>query len=81
MTSIEKLKFAIDILSTLVEANYDKADEFKNIQLVAELNWKSIPQAYKFQSSVIASATRTDIYKLNSTIVIDIRDVGLFQIM
>jgi hypothetical protein len=81
MTSIEKLKFAINILSSLVEANYDKADEFKNIQLVAELNWKAIPQAYKFQSSVIASATRTDIYKLNSTIVIDIRDVGLFQIM
>jgi hypothetical protein len=81
MTSIEKLKFAIDILSSLVEANYDKADEFKHIQLVAELNWKSIPQAYKFQGSVIASATRTDIYKLNSTILIDIRDVGLFQIM
>jgi hypothetical protein len=81
MTSIEKLKFAVDVLSSLVEANYDKADEFKNIQLIAELNWKSIPQAYKFQASVIASATRTDIYKLNSTIVIDIRDVGLFQIM
>jgi len=61
MTNIEKLRFAVDILSSLVEANYDKADEFKNIQLIAELNWKSIPQAYKFQKSVIASATRTDI--------------------
>lgn len=81
MTSIAKLKFAVDVLSSMSESNYDKVDEFRDIQLVAELNWKSIPEAYTFQNSVICSATRTDIYKLNSTIVIDIRDVGLFQIM
>jgi hypothetical protein len=80
MTSIEKLKFAVDVLCSLAEANYDKSD-FRDIQLVAELNWKSIPEAYTYHSSVICSATRTDIYKLNSTIVIKIHEVGLFQIM
>lgn len=73
MTSIDKLNIAVDVLCSM--------NEFSNTELVAELKWKSIPEAYEYQKSVIHSSTRTDIYKLNSTIVINIHNVGLFQIM
>jgi hypothetical protein len=81
MNRIEKLKIAVDLLSSLSECNYDSVGDLSAIQLIAELNWKSIPEAYAFQSSVIHSGNRTDIYKLNSTIVINIYEVGFFQIM
>jgi len=69
---IDKMIKALEVLKTL---------EFIDIQLVAYLNWKSIPQSYKLVNQFIVDSIRIEIYKLNNNTIVNIADVGLFQIM
>ena len=69
---IDKMIKALEVLKTL---------EFREIQLVAYLNWKSIPQSYKLVNQFIVDSTRIEIYKLNNNTIVNIADIGLFQIM
>lgn len=69
---IDKMIKALEVLKTL---------EFREIQLVAYLNWKSIPQSYKLVNQFIVDSYRIEIYKLNNNTIVNIADIGLFQIM
>ena len=69
---IDKMIKALEVLKTL---------EFRDIQLVAYLNWKSIPQSYKLVNQFIVDSYRIEIYKLNNNTIVNIADIGLFQIM
>jgi glutaredoxin-related protein len=69
---IDKMIKALEVLKTL---------EFREIQLVAYLNWKSIPQSYKLVNQFIVDSYRIEIYKLNNNTIVNIAEVGLFQIM
>ena len=69
---IDKMIKALEVLKTL---------EFRDIQLVAYLNWKSIPQSYKLVNQFIVDSYRIEIYKLNNNTIVNIAEVGLFQIM
>lgn len=69
---IDKMIKALEIMKSL---------GFNDIQLVAYLNWKSIPQSYKLVFQFIVDSTRIEIYKLNNNTIVNIAEVGLFQIM
>lgn len=69
---IDKMIKALEIMNSL---------GFNDIQLVAYLNWKSIPQSYKLVFQFIVDSTRIEIYKLNNNTIVNIADIGLFQIM
>jgi hypothetical protein len=69
---IDKMIKALEIMKSL---------GFNDIQLVAYLNWKSIPQSYKLVFQFIVDSTRIEIYKLNNNTIVNIADIGLFQIM
>ena len=71
MNNITRMKTAINVLSEI--------DDFNDAYLIAYLGWKSIPEAYKLQKSYVTT-NRISIYQLNSTVVVDIGGVGLFQI-
>jgi hypothetical protein len=73
MSGIERLSTALNLLKTF--------DKHIHIQLIGELGWASIPEAYEFMESWVVDSHRIDIYKLKGNIIVNISDVGLFQIM
>lgn len=70
---MSSIKAAVEILHIL--------DDFINIQLIAKLNWKSIPEAYKHAYSCICQNHKVDVYKRDGVMIVDIQGIGLFQIM
>lgn len=73
MNNLNALKLAVDFLS--------ESEEFKDISFIAILNWKSVPEAYTHNKTVILYGHRLSIHSLNSTQIIHIEGVGLYQIM
>lgn len=72
MNRIDKLQEAIKILKLL---------EFNNIQLIAELNWRDIPQSYKLTNSWIIENKKVTLHNLANNTLVKIDGVGLFQTM
>lgn len=73
MTNIEELIFALDVLKDI--------PEFTTINFIARLNWKQIPEAYVKKMSIILNGHRVTKYTLKDMDVVDISDIGVFQIM
>jgi hypothetical protein len=72
MTNVEELIFALDVIKEL--------PEFANTTFIAKLNWKQVPEAYTKKKSIILNGHRLTNYTLKETSVVDISDIGLFQI-
>lgn len=72
MTGMDRLRVAVSVLSEL--------DQFKDTTFIAELQWKSIPEAYSFRYSIITNGNKVSVYRLESTTVVDLTGVGVFQI-
>jgi hypothetical protein len=70
---MSSIKAAVEILHIL--------DDFLNIQLIAKLNWKSIPEAYTHAYSCICQNHKVDVYKRDAVMIVEIQGIGLFQIM
>lgn len=69
-----KLKQAVDILS--------KDDRFKNVSVIGELNWRSIPESYIVDEVyIINSEHRIDVLKQDATTIVNIHNLGLFQLI
>lgn len=68
-----KLKQAVDILSTY--------EAFKNVSVIGELNWKTIPEAYIVDKVYIDNDNRIEIRRQDSTTIVNISNVGLFQLI
>jgi hypothetical protein len=73
MNNLNAIKLAVEFLS--------ESDEFKDISFIAILNWKSVPEAYTWNKTVILYGHKLSIYSLNSTQILHIDGVGLYQIM
>jgi hypothetical protein len=73
MNKLSSLRIAIDVLSD--------TDDLKDISFIAILNWSSVPEAYTHVKTIVLSGHRVSLYSLNSTQIIHIIGVGLFQIM
>jgi hypothetical protein len=69
---MNKLHAALEILYTL--------DEYSDVQLIALLNWKSVPEVYKLNRSFIYNNHRIEEYKNGSTIIVNIQGIGTFQL-
>lgn len=67
------LKKAVDILS--------KNERFSNVSVIGELNWKSIPESYVVDEVYIDNKHRIDILKQDKTVIVNIHNVGLFQVI
>jgi hypothetical protein len=72
MTNVEELIFALDVIKDI--------PEFASTNFIAKLNWKQIPEAYTKKMSIILNGHRLTHYTLKDTSVVDISDIGLFQI-
>jgi hypothetical protein len=70
MTNIKK---AVDILS--------KNERFNDVSVIGELNWKTIPESYVVDEVYIDNKHRVDILKQDKTIIVNIHNVGLFQVI
>lgn len=73
MHKITKLRIAVDVLST--------DDQFNSVSFIGELGWKVIPEAYKFEKTIVLSNYRVNIYSLGDTQIVDIEGLGTFQIL
>lgn len=73
MTNISKLQSALSLISSM--------EEFNQVSFIATLGWSSIPEIYKLVKSVIVNGARIEVYSSKSTTILNIRDVGLFQII
>lgn len=73
MNNINKLKIALDVLS--------QHPQFISVSFIGELGWKVIPEAYKYDGTIIVSAYRLNIYSLGDTQIADIEGLGTFQIL
>jgi hypothetical protein len=67
------LKKAVDILS--------KNSRFDNVSVIGELNWKSIPESYEVEEVYIDNKHRIDILKQDKTVIVNIHNLGLFQVI
>jgi hypothetical protein len=67
------LKKAVDILS--------KNSRFDNVSVIGELNWKSIPESYVVDEVYIDNKHRIDILKQDKTVIVNIHNLGLFQVI
>ena len=72
MTAMDRLRVAVNVLSEL--------DQFNGTTFTAELPWKSIPEAYGFRYSIITNGNKVSVYSLESTTIVDLTGVGVFQI-
>lgn len=72
MSSTDKLQEVVKILKLL---------EFNHIQLIAELNWRDIPQSYKLVNSWIIENKRVTLHNLANNTIMKIEGIGLFQTM
>jgi hypothetical protein len=73
MNNITKLRVAIDVLAT--------HPQFTSVSFIGELGWKVIPEAYKFEKSIVLAMYRVNIYSLGDTQIADIDGLGTFQII
>jgi hypothetical protein len=73
MNNLNAIKLAVDFLS--------ESDEFKDISFIAILHWQSVPEAYARIKTLILYGHRLSLYSLNSTQILHIEGVGLYQIM
>lgn len=73
MNGIDRLLKVLELLKSL--------DRHKYIQLIGELGWSSIPESYSMVESWVVNGHRVEIFKLKSNIIVQVSDVGLFQIM
>jgi hypothetical protein len=73
MYNINKLRVAIDILAT--------HPQFISVSFIGELRWKVIPEAYKFEKTIVLGMYRVNIYSLGDTQITDIEGLGTFQIL
>lgn len=73
MSSTQELMSALEILV--------KLDEYTDIKLIGNLNWKTIPESYKKTKTTIVETYKVTEYVQNDTFVVDISGIGLFQIM
>jgi hypothetical protein len=73
MNKITKLRVAIDILSTDAQ--------FTSVSFIGELGWRVIPEAYKFENTIVLAMYRVNIYSLGDTKIVDIEGLGMFQII
>jgi hypothetical protein len=71
MTGMDRLRVAVNVLSEL--------DQFKDTTFVAELPWKSIPEAYGFRYSIITNGNKVSVYCLESTTIVEVTNIGIFQ--
>jgi hypothetical protein len=55
--------------------------EYDDINLVAVLNWKSIPESSKEVKSIVVGNTRITEYINGSTRVLHVHPYGIFQIL
>ncbi len=67
------LKKAVDILS--------KNEKFSNISVIGELNWKSVPESYVVDEIYIDNTHRVEVLKQDSTTIVKIHNLGLFQVI
>lgn len=67
------LKKAVDILS--------KNSRFNNVSVIGELNWKSIPESYVVDEVYIDNKHRIDILKQDKIVIVNIHNLGLFQVI
>jgi hypothetical protein len=67
------LKKAVDILS--------KNSRFDNVSVIGELNWKSIPESYVVDEVYIDNKHRIDILKQDKIVIVNIHNLGLFQVI
>jgi len=73
MSKIDKLKYACDCLS--------KIGEHENVQCIAVLNWDKLPEATSRVNTIVYMGHRVTHYKMNSVSIVEIDDVGFFQII
>lgn len=72
MTGMDRLRVAVNVLSEL--------DQFSDTTFIAGLPWKSIPEAYSFRYSIITNGNKVSVYRLESTTIVDVAGIGIFQI-
>lgn len=72
MTEMDRLRVAVNVLSEL--------DQFSGTTFIAYLPWKSIPEAYGFRYSIITNGNKVSVYRLESTTIVEITGIGIFQI-
>lgn len=70
---MNKLKQAVDILS-----NYEN---FNGVSVIGELNWKSIPESYVMDKVYVNNDHRIEIHKQDNTTIVNIYNIGLFQVI
>lgn len=71
--NIDKLKTACEVLQ--------EAEGYEDINCIAYINWKTMPEAAKEVSSKIIGDVRITEYLLNSNRFVMIQGIGLFQII
>lgn len=73
MSKIRKLAIAVNLL--------EHVDMFDNIDMVGMLYLKQIPESYKFIEDLLINNYRLSIYMDGNRYIVDIRHVGIFQLM
>jgi hypothetical protein len=73
MSKIRKLSIAVSLL--------EHVDMFDNIDMVGMLYLKQIPESYKFIEDLLINNYRLSIYMDGNRYIVDIRHVGIFQLM
>jgi hypothetical protein len=73
MSKIKKLQMAITL--------FEQIDYLSNIDMIGILYHQKVPEAYKFKERLILFNYNVDIYTIDETYIIDVRHVGIFQLM
>lgn len=73
MNSLLNLRNACDALLV--------SGEYNNIELVASIGWKKLPESAKFVRSIIIGNTRITEYIQGTIRLVDVHPYGLFQII
>lgn len=73
MSKIRKLQIAVSLL--------EQVDMFDDIDMVGMLYFKQVPESYKFVEDLLITNYRMSIYKDGGRFIVDIRHVGIFQLM
>lgn len=73
MPNIRKMQIAITL--------FEQVELFENADMIGILYHKEVPSSYKFIEDIIISNYRLSVYKNDRQYMVDVRHVGLFQIM
>jgi hypothetical protein len=73
MSKIRKLQIATTV--------FEQVDYFENMDMVGILYQDKIPEAYKFKERLIIFNYNIDVYELDRKYMVNVRHVGLFQLM